>query len=73
MGRAWGALGAEKGLRSLVDPSAVFSKPTPEGWTSPQHHSDPGQGPVRSTLPQRVMGYQVFRVFCFLQPLFTEC
>ena len=55
-----GLWGSEKGLRSLVDPSAVFSKPTPEDWT--KHHSDTRQGPVRSTLPQCVMGYLVFRV-----------
>ena len=71
MGRAWGALGAEKGLRSLMDPSAVFSKLTPEGWT--KRHSDPGQEPMRLALPQCVMEYLVFRVFCFNQPLFTEC
>lgn len=63
MGGLWGAA---KGLRSLVDPSAIFSKSTPEGWTSPQRHSDPMQGLVRLTLPKRVMGYLVFRVFCFL-------
>lgn len=54
-----------------MDPSAVFSKPTPEGWT--KRHSDPGQERMRLALPQCVMEYLVFRVFCFLQPLFTEC